>query len=57
MSGHAIMDLPAGRVEVWDTSPDVFATDRTITQGEYDQIRDFLQRQHDELSRSFEVAQ
>ncbi len=57
MTGHAIMELPAGRVEVWDASPDVFATDRKITQAEYDEIRRFLQRQHDELSRSFEVAQ
>jgi hypothetical protein len=51
------MDLPAGRVEVWDTTPDVFATDREITQAEYDEIRGFLQRQHDELSHSFEVTQ
>lgn len=57
MSGHAIMDLPAGRVEVWNIDTDVFATDRKITQAEYEEIRRFLQRQHDELSRSFEVAQ
>lgn len=56
MSGHAIMDLPAGRIEVWNIDTDVFATDRKITQAEYDEIRRFLQRQHDELSRSFEVS-
>jgi len=56
VSGHAIMELPTGRVEVWNIGTDVFATDRKITQAEYDQIQDFLLRQRDELSRSFEAS-
>lgn len=41
---HTILDLPAGRVEVWSADPDVFATDREITQPEYQKIREILQR-------------
>lgn len=56
MSGHAIIDLPAGRIEVWDMSPDVFATDWEITQEEYDKIRSIFQRQQEHLKASFEVV-
>lgn len=37
---RAVVKLPSGPVEIWATNPpDEFATDRAITQDEYDQIR------------------
>lgn len=42
-TGHAVIELRSGPVEISHiTSPDVFATDREITQAEYDQIRGAL---------------
>lgn len=42
-TARATIDLPAGRVEITHvTNPDEFATDREITQDEYDQIRGVL---------------
>lgn len=43
-TARGIFELPAGPVEIFAVkSPTEFATDRVITQAEYEQIRDFLQ--------------
>jgi hypothetical protein len=52
-TARAILELPAGRVEVWQVaSLDEFATDREITQAEYDSIRRCLQKMHDSVLMS-----
>jgi hypothetical protein len=47
-TARAVLDLPAGRVEISRvTSPGEFATDREITQAEYDSIRECLRQMVD----------
>ena len=45
------LKLPSGPIEIMAiTSPDEFATDREITQPEYDQIRGVLRQMIDNMS-------
>jgi hypothetical protein len=47
-TGCATINLPSGPIQVsLITSPAEFATDREITQAEYEQIRDFLREMFD----------
>ena len=46
-TGSAVIKLPTGPVAISHvTSPDEFATDREITQSEYEQIRGCLRQMH-----------
>ena len=50
-TARATINLPSGPIEIWSiTSPDEFATDREITQSEYDQIRSCFQRMLDDAA-------
>ncbi len=47
-TARVTLKLPSGPIEIVAiTSPDEFATDREITQPEYDQIRDCLRQMVD----------
>lgn len=47
-TARATLELPAGRIEISHIeSPDVFATDREITQPEYEKIRGCLRQMVD----------
>lgn len=47
-TGYAVLELPAGRIEITHiSSPESFATDRKITQAEYDSISECLRQMLD----------
>lgn len=47
-TARAVIKLPAGPIEISHvTSPDEFATDREITQAEYESIRECLRQMVD----------